>query len=121
VGLLTTGAGTWLTSDTAHAVNDAINHLLADGVVATGIVVGGILLSADQKLGVEERAVIAGADLIDRGRVEINEDGAGDVFAVARLGEEGLERTRIANVRIFRIREAVSSETVLEEVPGTVS
>jgi hypothetical protein len=35
------------TRNTAHAVNDIIDHLLADGVVAAGVVVGGILLAAD--------------------------------------------------------------------------
>lgn len=40
-----------------------VNKLLADGVVATGIVVGSILLAADELLGVEELLVGAVADL----------------------------------------------------------
>jgi hypothetical protein len=59
--------------------------------VATGVVVGSILLPTNQKLRVEQLAVSAGADLVNRGRVEIDEDGAGDVFAITRLSEEGLE------------------------------
>jgi hypothetical protein len=88
--LLSIGPKMWLTSNTADAVNDPVDHLLANGVVATGIVVGGILLAADQILGVEKLAVVASADLIDRGGVEINEDGPGDVFPVVGLGEEGV-------------------------------
>jgi hypothetical protein len=51
--------------------------------VATGVVVRGILLSADHLLGVEERAVRAGADLVDDIGLEIGVDGTGDIFALA--------------------------------------
>jgi hypothetical protein len=112
--------GRRLTSDTADAVDDIVDHLLADGVVATGIVVGRILLPTDQKLRVEELAVVAGADLVDGRRVKIDEDGAGDVFAVARLGEEGLERTALGEILSIGIRAAVRPQAVLEEVPGTL-
>lgn len=105
------------TSNAADAVNDIVDHLLADGVVATGVVVGGILLAADQELGVEELAVAAGADLVNRGRVEVDEDGARDVFAAARLGEEGLERASIAEVLGIGLGTAIRSKAVLEEVP----
>ena len=87
--------------------------------MATGIVVGGILLAADQELGVEELAVVASPDLVDRGGVEVDEDGARDVFAAAGLGKEGLEGASIAgSVLGTRIRAAVDSEAMLEEVPG---
>lgn len=72
-------------------------------------------------LGVEEVAVGAGADLIDRRGVEIDEDGPGDVFAIARLSEKGVERASIADILILRVNEAVGCETVLEEVPGADS
>ena len=101
------------TNNTANAVDDIVNHLLANGVVTTGIVVGGILLSANQKLGVEELAVGAGADLIDRRGVEINKDRPGDVFATARLGEEGIEGAALGEVGGLGVRAAVRQETVL--------
>ena len=109
-------SGRSLTCDPADTVDDIVDHLLADGVVTTGIVVGGILLAADQELGVEQLAVVAGADLVDGGRVEIDEDGSRDVFAVAGLGEEGLERAGIAKVLRVRSRTAISSEAVLEQI-----
>ena len=43
-----------------------------DGVVAAGEVVGGILLTGDQLLRVEELAVGTRADLIDHGRLEVD-------------------------------------------------
>ena len=115
-----TESGTWLTGDTADALADTVDHLLADGVVTAGIVVGSVLLPADQELGVEELAVVARADLIDGRGVEVDEDGAGDIFAAARLVEEGLERTRICGVLGSGKRAAIRSEAMLEEVPRIV-
>ena len=43
-----------------------------DGVVAAGEVVGGILLTGDQLLRVEELAVGTRADLIDHGRLQVD-------------------------------------------------
>lgn len=105
-----------LTGDAADAVDDIVDHLLADGVVATGIVVGGILLAADQELGVEELAVGTRPDLIDGRRVEVDEDGAGDVFAIARLGEEGLKGAALGEVLSVGVGTTIGAEAVLEEV-----
>ena len=71
------------TSNTTNAVNDAVGHLLANGVMTTGVVVGCILLPANQKFGVKQLSVAACADLIDRGGVKIDEDGSRDVFPIA--------------------------------------
>ncbi len=65
----------------ADAVEDKVDDLLSDGVVATRVVVGGVLLTGDELLGVEQRAVGARADLVDDGRLEVEEDTAGDVLA----------------------------------------
>lgn len=106
-----------LTNNTADTIDDRVDHLLANGVVTTSIVVGRIFLAADQSLGVEELSVVAGTDLINGGRVEIDEERPGDVFAVAGLGEEGVEGTTLSNGGIG-IRAAIRSEAVLKEVPG---
>ena len=45
--------------------------------MTTGEVVGGILLTGDQLLGVEQLTVGTGADLIDHGGLQIDEHGAG--------------------------------------------
>lgn len=106
------------TSDTTDAVNDTVGHLLANGIVATGIVVGGILFPADQQLGVEQLTVRAGTDLIDGRRVQIDEEGPGNVFAAARLGEEGLERPGVTRVLDVGVGATIGPETMLEEVAG---
>ena len=58
---LQTGA---LVSQLTESVEDKVNDLLADGVVAAGVVVGGVLLACDELFRVEELTVGAGADLV---------------------------------------------------------
>lgn len=86
--------------------------------MATGVVVGSILLAADQELGVEELAVAAGADLVDGGGVQVNEDGPGNVFAAAGLREEGVEGAWVANVLDVGVGAAIRAEAVLQKVAG---
>lgn len=107
-----------LTSNTSDTVNNIVNHLLANGVVPTGIVVGSILLAADQKLRVEERAVAPSADLINGGGVEVDEEGSRHVFAIAGLGKEGLVRARIADILVFGVGTTIMAKAVLEQVAG---
>lgn len=68
--------------NTANLVEDAIDELLADGVVTTSVVVGSILLAGDHHLGVEEVSVSTSSDLIDNVGLEIAVDGTGDVLAL---------------------------------------
>ena len=58
---LETGA---LIGQFADAVENQIDELLADGVVTTGVVVGGIFLAGDQLFGMEELTVGTGTHLI---------------------------------------------------------
>ena len=44
-----------------------------------GVVVGGVLFAGDELLGVEQLAVGPGADLVDYGGLEIDEQSSGDV------------------------------------------
>lgn len=71
---------------TADLVEDLVDHLLAYGVVATGVVVRGILTAGDHVLGVEKAAVGTGADLVDDIGLEITVDGTRDIFALAFVG-----------------------------------
>lgn len=68
--------------DAADLVEDTLNELLANGVVATGVVVGSILLASNHHFGVEKIAVSTGADFIDDIGLEIAVDGARDVLAL---------------------------------------
>ena len=75
----------------SDAVKDQVDDFLTNGVVTTGVVVGGILLTSDQLFGVEQLTVGTGADLIDDSGLQIDENGTWDVLAGASLGEEGVE------------------------------
>lgn len=86
--------------------------------MATSVVVGRILLAADQELGVEELAIFAGTDLVDGRWVKVDKDGPGDVFAIASFGEEGLEGARVADVLGVGIGATIRAEAMLKEVPG---
>jgi hypothetical protein len=84
--------------------------------VTTGIVVGSILLSADQQFGVEELAVSTRSDLVDWRGVEIHKDGSRNVFSIAGLGEEGLIGAWVANVLGAGVGAAIGTEAVLEKI-----
>jgi len=54
-----------LVSQLANSVQDKVSDLLANGVVATGTVLGSIFLACDELLWVEELAVGASANFIN--------------------------------------------------------
>jgi plasmid stability protein len=80
-----------LVSELPESVEDEVDDFLADGVVSSCEVVRSIFLAGDELLWVLELSVSAGSDLIDYGRLEIDEDSARDVLACACFGEEGVE------------------------------
>lgn len=75
----------------SDAVQDEVNNLLSDGVVTTGVVVGSILLSVDDLLGVVELGVGSRADFVTHSGLKIDVDGTGDVLAGLSLAEESVE------------------------------
>ena len=84
--------------------------------MTAGVVVGSILLAADQLLGVVELTVDAGADLVDDGRLEVDEDGARDVLAGPGLSEEGAEAVVDLAGGLLRGHAAVGLDAVFEAV-----
>ena len=98
------------------AVKDKVNNLLSDGVVSTGVVVGGILLSGDDLLRVVELPVGSRADLVTDGGLQVNVDGTGDVLSSSSLGEEGVESVITSTDGLVGRHLAVRLDTVLEAV-----
>merc|ERR1719451_117074 len=80
-----------LVGQLTDAVQDEVHDLLADGVVAPGVVVGGVLLAVDQLLGVVELLVGSNSGLVNYGGLQVNKDSSRNMFSTAGLGEEGLE------------------------------
>jgi hypothetical protein len=117
---LETGA---LVSELSDSVEAEVDDFLTNGVVASGEVVGGVLLAGDELLGVEELSVGAGSDLIDNGGLEIEEDAAGNVLASTSLGEEGVESVVATTDGLIGWHLTVRLDTVLEaeEFPAGVT
>jgi hypothetical protein len=63
----------------------------------------------------KELSVFSGSDLVDRGGVEVHENGSGDVFVVAGLVEEGLKGSRITDIGIW-VGAAIGLQAMLEEI-----
>merc|ERR1719273_643208 len=112
-----------LISELSDSVEAKINDLLTNGVVTTGEVVGGVFLSGDELLWVEELSVGSGSDLIDNGWLKIEENGSWDLLASTSLGEEGVESIVSATDGLVRWHLTVWLDSVLkaEELPASVT
>jgi len=117
---LETGA---LVGELSDSVEAEIDDFFTNGVVTSGEVVGGVLLTGDELLGVEELSVGTGSDLIDDGGLEIEEDTSGDVLASTSLGEEGVEGIIATTDGLVRWHLSVRLDAVLEaeELPAGVT
>jgi len=117
---LETGA---VVSQLSDSVKAKVDDLATDGVVTSGEVVSGILLTRNQLLRVEELSVRAGSDLVNDGGLQIKEDTSGDVLASAGLAEEGVESIITASDGLIRGHLTVRLDTVLEaeQLPAGVS
>lgn len=85
--------------------------------MTSSIVVGCVLLAADQQLWVEQLAVITSADLVNGGGVKVDEDGSRDIFATSSLREDGIELARVVESLRVGIRPTILLQAVFEEVP----
>merc|ERR1719428_1770186 len=107
----------------ADAVEHEVDDLLANSIVATGVVVSSVLLAGDDLLGVVQLAVSASADLVAHSGVKVDVDGTGDVLAGTSLGEEGVEGVVAAADGLVGGHLAIRLDAVLEavELPAGVA
>ena len=80
-----------LVSKLADTIQNQVNNLLSDGVVAPGVVVGRVLLAADHLLGMKQLAVSSAADLVNNRWFKIQEDSSWNMLPCASFTEEGGE------------------------------
>lgn len=106
--------------DAADLVEDAVDKFLADSVVATSVVVGGILLARDHVLGVEQTPVGTGSNLIDNIGLKIAVDGSRDVFSLACVMLNASEIMVRGAQRVGR-RIPVSEKKVLKPWSGSAA
>ena len=72
-------------------VHNKVHDLLANGVEAPGVIVGGVLLTTDHLLGVEQLSVGSSPDLVNNGGFQVKEDRSRNMFTRSSLREEGGE------------------------------
>jgi len=80
-----------LIGELSDSIEAEIDDLLTDGVMSSGEVVGGIFLSGDKLLWMEELSVGTGSNLINDGWLKIEHNGSWDMLSSTGLGEEGVE------------------------------
>lgn len=100
----------------ADAVQDGVDQLLANGVVATGVVVGGILLATDDGFGVVQRSVLSSTHFVAHSGLQIHVDRPGNVLARGSLAEEGVERVVRHTHRCVTGHHAIGVNAVLQAV-----
>lgn len=91
--------------------------------MTSGEVVGGILLSGDELLGMEQLSISAGPDLINDGRLKVKEDSSGNVLASTSLGEKCVEGVITATDGLVRWHLAIRLDTMLKtkQLPAGVT
>jgi len=100
----------------SDSVEDKVDDFFTDGVVTTGVVVGGILFAGDQLFGVEQLTVGTGADLIDDSWFKIDEDGSWDVLSSSSFTEEGVEGIITTSDGLVTWHLTIRLDTVLKTV-----
>jgi len=112
-----------LVSKFSDSVETEIDDLLTNGVMTSGEVVGGILFTGDELLGVEELSVGTSSDLIDDGWLEIEEHTSWDVLSSTSLGEEGVEGIITTSNSLVGWHLSIRLDAVLEaeELPTGIT
>jgi hypothetical protein len=73
----------------AKSVKNQVNNFFTNGVVTTGVVIGGVFLTRDQLFWVEKTAVGTGADLVDDGGFQVKEHTSWYEFTGTSFREKG--------------------------------
>jgi len=91
--------------------------------MATGEIVGGVFLTGDQLLWVEQLTVSASADLIDHSWLQVHEHATRHVLASTSLGEESVERVITSTDGFVAWHLTIRLDAMLqaEQFPASVS
>jgi hypothetical protein len=110
-------------SKLADAVQYEVHDLLADSVVATGVVVGSILLTRDDLLRMVQLTISSSADLIAHSRLKIDKDTTRNVLTSTGLREERVEGVITTTDGLVGRHLTIRLNAVLEAVqlPATIT
>lgn len=109
-------------SDLADSVKGDVDKLLTNGIMATSVVVGSVLLATDEGLRVEELSVSSSSDLVDNRGLQIEEDSSRNVLARRSLTKEGVEGILLNMTRDIR-HSTVGIDAMLHtiELPNSIT
>ena len=104
-------------------VKNHVNNLLANSVMATREVVGSILLSCDQLLGMEKLAVGTSPHFVNDSGFQVDHHTTGHMLASTCLGKEGVESVITATNCFITGHLAIWLDTVLEakKLPASIA
>jgi len=107
----------------ADAVKDKVDNFLTNGVVTTGIVVGGIFLSGNDLLRVVKLTVGSGTDFVTHTWLKIEEHSARHVLSSTSLREKGVKGVIATTNSLVRRHLTVWLDAVLKAVklPATIT
>jgi len=105
-----------LISQFSDSVEDKVDDFLTNGVVTSGVVIGGIFFTSDQLFWMEELTVSTSSDFINDSWFQINENGTWDMFASTSFGEEGVEGVITTTDGFIGWHLTVRLDTVLQAV-----
>jgi hypothetical protein len=110
-------------SKLTDAVQYEVHDLLADSVVATGVVVGSILLTRDDLLRMVQLTISSSADLIAHSRLKIDKDTTRNVLTSTGLREESVEGVITTTDGLVGRHLTIRLNAVLEAVqlPATIT
>ena len=103
-----------LISQLTDTVQDKVDNLLSNGVVASGVVIGGVLLAVDQLLGVIKLTIGSNSGLVNDSWLEIDKDSSWNVLSTASLREESLEG--VISKSLVRGHASIRLDSVLKTV-----
>jgi len=98
----------------SDSVQDEVDNFLTNGVVTTGVVIGGVFLSGDELFWMVQLSVGSSSDLIDDSWFQIDVDTSWDVLAGTSLREEGVEGVVSSTDGLVRRHLTVRLDSVLE-------
>ena len=71
-----------------NAIQDNVDHLLANGIVASGVIVGSIFFARNELFRVKQLTVTSGANFVDDRWLQIHENRSRNVFSSTSFGEK---------------------------------
>jgi hypothetical protein len=107
----------------ADTIQDDIDNLLSNSVVSSGVVVGSVLLAADDLLGVVKMAVRPVTHFVAHSRLQVNIHSPWNMLARTSLGKESGEGVVAAVVYLPFLHGTIGINSVLKAVklPAVVS